>query len=1120
MADNIELGISGGTSASGENKVEKDDPLPKTSGKKDRIPIAKIENFHFHNQSLRDIQFAIKMTVSFIVGTLIGYTSNYAATLTALDSQWLVPVLATILTAETVGGTVLPSTVAIINFIPELIFLYILQYLGMGYEDYVSSTLFFFLITFIVGFCNPNIAIRKLALILPAIIITTLVTTPREYVSNTFIWNTFGGALIAICVAVAVSLFVLPRFACIEVQDRLTYSVNLSGEIFQLLSLALLSTNAADASDYLCEADSLLDNLKSNQLVINSRVVETLIEPKGLLRKYLRGYQPIYNKLTVREMKDMSSSIVWHLQSAMQAVRQIHFNINHATACARCRDSFQDTYTKYIDLVRLLSIHSSKGPQNEKAIDEAISILLRSCDRTSADMAAGLANADADEKKGNDPENTTTIPADNPSLSIDFDPMASSNHNGMTFSFYLFHVGEMIKLVSNKASSQPLPPEFKPVAPEVVKKPHHSFWTKLKIFFKRHGLEYTITGLRTSLFLGVALVFVEVPYLERKFEQGLWIMIAAINAQNDNVGSTFHQMRMRLLATFFGSVFSYFTFLAVGNTIWINLDLFLPTSTPTMAPINSTLSSLPPASTIKPTGAATLAPIYIDASFDIPQLYTQIGMFVPFLLFCGIIRQNKSWSYFGLLAAITGQIISFGRVSLINYPYEGNQILGGYIVLLRIQENTIGVLIVFLVSCLFMPVLATDSLKINMMNTIVKLTVSVTKSWTVYDHSITGSQNKVNDNVHASGASSPVAEAQEEKATEAAGTKDVSSPNDTVVAVDDIDQSDEIRAIDQIRAQSASLRHLRAECEEIHSNLLEQNSLIDNSELETIFLCKPFSTVIFQHILRVEGTLLTMLFCFDRISSLIEKLVDFKMSSYMVVVAVSLHREFTELTREMYYVFKECHQLAENALFFAPIRFHLPFPEPTSSMPAMDKNEVSIYTETETCDPDELTRLLSVAEEDKVVTPKSPYEYADMPSDRSMSDLDEAQLKAFQMRQDHRQRLRRLHKTISNIAARVSKLNEDMTKTWAVDILNKAGALGLLSNHASAEDVPVTPSDSAAAADKSAKVDASVRRLMTIHTTFFSYFYASSQFASALIEFSNLLFTGTELNSKASHQPF
>ena len=121
--------------------------------------------------------------------------------------------------------------------------------------------------------------------------------------------------------------------------------------------------------------------------------------------------------------------------------------------------------------------------------------------------------------------------------------------------------------------------------------------------------------------------------------------------QGDNFGGTLITMRYRLLGTLLGAIFSYFVYIAVGQ-----------------------------------------------------EFSYVIGMFIPYLLLCGYIRQNRDWSYFGTVSSFTALIVTYG-VDAYSPTVEQNYSL------LRIQENSLGVLLVFVVSLAAVPVLALDLLR-------------------------------------------------------------------------------------------------------------------------------------------------------------------------------------------------------------------------------------------------------------------------------------------------------------------------------------------------------------------------------------------------------------------------
>jgi len=118
-------------------------------------------------------------------------------------------------------------------------------------------------------------------------------------------------------------------------------------------------------------------------------------------------------------------------------------------------------------------------------------------------------------------------------------------------------------------------------------------------FFNHYVADYPQkmrNGMRTAVLLSVALIFVEVSSLAAQFEQGQWVMFAVISSQGESFDGTLAQMRLRFLGTLFGAVYSYFIYVAVGVDI-----------------------------------------------------VNEVAMFVPFLLLCGIIKQNRAWGYLDLL---------------------------------------------------------------------------------------------------------------------------------------------------------------------------------------------------------------------------------------------------------------------------------------------------------------------------------------------------------------------------------------------------------------------------------------------------------------------------------------
>ena len=160
-----------------------------------------------------------------------------------------------------------------------------------------------------------------------------------------------------------------------------------------------------------------------------------------------------------------------------------------------------------------------------------------------------------------------------------------------------------------------------------------------------------ISSLRSAIILGVGFVFVLVPSLAARFEEGTWILIAMCMTQGNTQGVAYLTMRNRLFGTLLGSTYGYLCYLAVG------------TST-----------------------------------------YHFFAMMVPWVLVCTYARFNLSWSYAGTIATITPILIILGNTV--------GQYAPANFAILRIQENVLGICLGAALNLLLFPISAADSLNI------------------------------------------------------------------------------------------------------------------------------------------------------------------------------------------------------------------------------------------------------------------------------------------------------------------------------------------------------------------------------------------------------------------------
>ncbi|CAF0895228.1 unnamed protein product [Didymodactylos carnosus] len=203
-----------------------------------------------------------------------------------------------------------------------------------------------------------------------------------------------------------------------------------------------------------------------------------------------------------------------------------------------------------------------------------------------------------------------------------------------------------------------------------------------------------MSAVKSTFIVGIGSIFVLVPRLAAAFENGQWILIALCMTQTEcevalTVGGAFTAMKLRILGTLLGAMYGYVTYISVHDNV----------------------------------------------------SYT-FAMFVPWILICGYLKQMPSWSYAGSVAAITPIVINLGRL-----PY-GDALPAGNYALLRIEENFVGISIGIFLTMLIFPVFALDTLKENIMKTLLECKDAVGTMHLVYDQLLLHSHEKVDGEVN------------------------------------------------------------------------------------------------------------------------------------------------------------------------------------------------------------------------------------------------------------------------------------------------------------------------------------------------------------------------------------
>ena len=271
-------------------------------------------------------------------------------------------------------------------------------------------------------------------------------------------------------------------------------------------------------------------------------------------------------------------------------------------------------------------------------------------------------------------------------------------------------------------------------------------------------------------------------------------------SQSDNLGGTLYQARNRFLGTLAGAIYSYFVFIAVGDG----------------------------------------------------DTYHIVAMYIPALLVGGIIKQNRQWSYFGSVWVTTGLLITFGRS--VAFPRVQDYLL------LRIQENAVGILLAFVFSFLTIPVRATVLLKQNVVSVLGKLSVASDKILAAFNSHVSVDHNKQCDEPvlpSADSVNAGVVSSGETYIADDVAQLDNITTTSTLPTLHTLDPTELTILATHKRIQS--LTYILPEAMLVSQRMSQQPVLLEQSVMELIFISKPFPELTYVKLMTCQKKVLHMM---------------------------------------------------------------------------------------------------------------------------------------------------------------------------------------------------------------------------------------------------------------------
>jgi hypothetical protein len=96
------------------------------------------------------------MVIAFLVGGFLAYGTPLN---TQLSQGFLIPLLSTMCIQDTFGFTVAGCFQMLLAIVPTTIFLFIVQKIGLGYQDYLAAVLLLLVSSFFIAFVCAQVYI-------------------------------------------------------------------------------------------------------------------------------------------------------------------------------------------------------------------------------------------------------------------------------------------------------------------------------------------------------------------------------------------------------------------------------------------------------------------------------------------------------------------------------------------------------------------------------------------------------------------------------------------------------------------------------------------------------------------------------------------------------------------------------------------------------------------------------------------------------------------------------------------------------------------------------------------------------------------------------------------------
>ncbi|CAF1195700.1 unnamed protein product [Adineta ricciae] len=499
----------------------------------------KTSSIYLHSAFTRRLQYAFRLVLTFLIGSFVAYATPLRL---HLGQIYMIPNLGVLCIQETFGATLSTTLHVTSVIIPLSMFLFLIQTLGLSYQNYLVGEILLLLSSFCISYRCRTLQFRKLSLWFNAIFFVSIIN--EQTIRATFAFELLADFVLGMFVAVLVSLLFFPLFATLDIENRVNYCLFHLDQMQAFLIQAFLCYDSTAAKVSLARAAIVERRLRNTMNETRQRLNEVYLEPCRLLQWIFTRHRNEIFSLSIEQQVDLITSLMFHVCSLQAMIEQCTFNKYH-------QDLVKQLESNLLDFISNQSM----------VIDSLISSSLVNTDTfhnrlTNLQLAIESLNSAYKQVRLHRIEE----------VFLTGTKTQSDDHLSHTFFFFqldaIARLLTQITTINRQREKTSKTTQVRTCLKDYCK--FHFDWPRI------------ISAFKSMLIIGVGSIFVMVPSLANSFANGQWILIGLCMTQGDTVGGALTTMKLRLVGTLLGSMWAYAIYAAVGEESYKIFAMLVP----------------------------------------------------------------------------------------------------------------------------------------------------------------------------------------------------------------------------------------------------------------------------------------------------------------------------------------------------------------------------------------------------------------------------------------------------------------------------------------------------------------------------------------------------------------